>query len=769
MYFLNNYREKAYEKSFESFAKAMSDSVASQFYERYGDVQAFSVNPILKTGEREEIVDLLNTMSKLYGIYELILFVDTTGNLKAVNNRDPEGNLIQVDKLYERNFKDTIWFQSAIKNLSSEDKSNGLTGTFVEQPSFDEFVSLAYREQKVNMGFTAPVKNKDGSIIGIITNRASSNWYENAMKSQLENIVKIGYNSSEILLMNNSGLLISEITNQKEFATSHPMNLFQTNLIEMNIEAAKLSSYREIGSVRQYDDSDGKTRLYSYNKISNKNFLNSLSWSVLISADLDEVFAEINQSKINFYFIFFIVVLFSSVFSILYFDRIVRFLSNTSEILFSGSRSVSVASTQLNQASQDLSSSLTEQSYALQTTSSAADQISAMVKRSAELAEQAEKTMQSSKDEAEIGDTMINKMKEAINDIYKNNELISNEMNINSDKIFSIVKVIEEVGSKLHIINEIVFQTKILSFNASVEAARAGDHGRGFAVVAEEVGNLAQTSGNAAKEINLLLENSLKTVQSIARESKEKISVIIKSADMSVKEGATIANKCIDILKNIVNSSSSANEMMKNISQASQESATGVQEIAKSLHQVDQATKTIENAANSCSKSSKSLLDEVSSINNAAAGLNSIVTGYVTTLSFEWRDDYLLGVSEMDDEHKILVHKINDLAEALGKQDKNVLNVFQNLVSYTIEHFTHEESYLEHLRYPAINTHKNIHKNLIQKLKGFEVDVEKGKVDSTELTSFLNNWLLGHILGVDMKYARFSRGERSKSLTHIEN
>lgn len=79
-------------------------------------------------------------------------------------------------------------------------------------------------------------------------------------------------------------------------------------------------------------------------------------------------------------------------------------------------------------------------------------------------------------------------------------------MKISNKKITEITKVISEVAAKTQVINEIVFKTKLLSFNASVEAARAGDQGRGFSVVAEEVGNLAKMSGDAAKEISNITE-----------------------------------------------------------------------------------------------------------------------------------------------------------------------------------------------------------------------------------------------------------------------
>ena len=76
----------------------------------------------------------------------------------------------------------------------------------------------------------------------------------------------------------------------------------------------------------------------------------------------------------------------------------------------------------------------------------------------------------------------------------------------------------------------IVFQTKLLSFNASVEAARAGEYGKGFSVVAEEVGNLAQMSGIAAKDISALLQSSVKKVEQIATESKTKIDRLVQNS-----------------------------------------------------------------------------------------------------------------------------------------------------------------------------------------------------------------------------------------------
>lgn len=300
-------------------------------------------------------------------------------------------------------------------------------------------------------------------------------------------------------------------------------------------------------------------------------------------------------------------------------------LKNVIHELNSTSAQLSQSSNSTASTATELSESTTEQAASLQETMASIEEISAMVAQNAESAEKVLKSVNDNKKVTAEGTASVTEMLGAIEDIKKTNDQILQQMESSNKEFSNIVQIISNIGEKTKVINDIVFQTKLLSFNASVEAARAGEHGKGFAVVAEEVGNLAQMSGNAAKEITGMLSESIKKVNEIVDISKTKMEQLVEVGRDKVAMGQSTAQKCKESLNKIAESATSVSTMVNEITHASKEQSQGVQEINKAISQLDQVTQQNSAVAQQSSNQAEALRQQSILLQKALQSLVEMV------------------------------------------------------------------------------------------------------------------------------------------------
>ena len=125
-----------------------------------------------------------------------------------------------------------------------------------------------------------------------------------------------------------------------------------------------------------------------------------------------------------------------------------------------------------------------------------------------------------------------------------------------------------------------------------------------------------------------------------------------------------------------------------------------------------------------------------------------------------WNDSYLLGIAEIDLQHKKLLSLADDMYEIVNGDEAtlkvNLSKVLKSLTDYTVYHFTNEEEFMKKYGYPSADMHKSMHDNFIAEVtKQIKSLNSATKIEAERLYSFLASWVLNHIAKSDKVWAEY--------------
>ena len=213
---------------------------------------------------------------------------------------------------------------------------------------------------------------------------------------------------------------------------------------------------------------------------------------------------------------------------------------------------VGSASNEVSQGASQLNVRVQNQAAALEQTTATIQEMNSAIQNNTQHAREAQSLARGVQTKTDQGRNVMKKNIDAMNNIQES-----------SHRIAEIVSLIDGIA----------FQTNLLALNAAVEAARAGEHGKGFAVVAGEVRALAQKSAEAAKDIKMLINESVSRIAGGTQLTTESGEVLVEIAS------------AIDEMAN----------MVEHIANDSAEQATGIAQVHDAINSIDEVTQ--QNAA----------------------------------------------------------------------------------------------------------------------------------------------------------------------------
>jgi hemerythrin-like metal-binding protein len=348
-----------------------------------------------------------------------------------------------------------------------------------------------------------------------------------------------------------------------------------------------------------------------------------------------------------------------------------------------------------------------------------------------------------------------------------------------SRDIIGIAKESEGLLEINAVMENIASQTSLLSMNAAIEAAHAGESGKGFAVVAGEIRKLAESSSKQSNTISAVLIKIKKSIDKmnkstgvvlekfqdidsevrIVSEQESNIRSSMEEQSVGSEQILEAISLLLDITRQVKDGSAEMLESShkvikegKNLAAAAHEITGGVNEIASGAEYIDSAVGRVHAISNNNNEHISALSNEVEKfkIDNP--------------VEYAWNKTFAVGYEKIDSQHRQLFTALNNLLLACSKRSRTQFEEsIEFLKSYVEKHFADEEDVQKSYGYPDYSNHKSIHDNYkaaVDKLAAQWLAAGPSEAVLEEVRVNVGSWLINHIKGQDVKIGAFIRSKK---------
>jgi methyl-accepting chemotaxis protein len=666
----------------QGLAYNAADKLDRNMFERYGDVQAFSVSKQATSLYVDEIIPWMNTMTKIYApSYSLMIMANLSGKIIATNTIKSDGTALQSNLIVGQNVTRQAWFQAAVTGKIARGSS------LVTDVHHEPLVAAVYGAQNdLVMSFTAPVRGATGEVIGVWTNFFDWQVVKTILSDVEQSASDEGHQSVQLILVNKNAVLLSGENNQGVLerslngyaiikgATQKPTGYanghsFTQTSLNANIPAIEAwsrefgySSYQGLGwvvGVSQENSeiaAEGRGLMgvvigaaiavlgmsilsgWLMARYLARRVNNMVDVAVeLAKGDINQKITDHNQDEIGDLARAFDTMISHQTRMAKVADKIslgdlsseVNAVSDNDTLGLAFTRmgtnlkiligEVQRSSGNVASASNQILAATSQQAAGVSEQSAAITQTSATIEEVRASADQAVDMANTVNDNAQAASRVATIGVEAVEDATRGMNEIKNQVSHIAENIVALSEQTQQIGEIITTVSDLADQSNLLALNAAIEAARAGEQGKGFAVVAQEIRLLAEQSKNATAQVRGILGDIQKATNTAVMTTEQGLKVADAGAQNIGQLGQTIHE-----LSEAIQQAAYSSQL---IGASVRQHSVGMEQIAAAMQNINRATFENLNTTNHTKLAAENL-------SQLSRRLNNLIAGYQTESEF---------------------------------------------------------------------------------------------------------------------------------------